>query len=91
MDDRQRIHAVLAGHVDVEQQHHIGAARQHVAQFAVVGGLRHDFDVSRFREDLVQAAAHDGVVVAQDDADHAWPPRDTGSDSMTVVPWLGEP
>ena len=76
----KRAHAVEPRHHEVEQDHVGVGARGGVDRGLAVAGLGDDLDVVLEVEERAQALAHDGVVVGEQDADHA------GTSSRTVVP-----
>src|SRR5207237_1888892 len=79
-------------HGGVEQEHVGGSAREHREKAVAVGGLAHYLHVRLCRHDLPQTRLHDGVVVRDDDADHAaepGPPWPGGMHTVTEVPPWG--
>ena len=64
-----RFEAVDAGHADVHQDHVWACARGFEDRLIAVGGLCDDFDLVVEREDGVQGAAREWVVVGDQNAD----------------------
>ena len=68
-DLRDRLEAVVAGHVQVQDEHR-RTVRPHVApRVGDVAGLGDDLEVVVRVEQQTQAAPHDDVVVGDDDLD----------------------
>ena len=70
-DQFDEFNAAAAGHRHVGDEH-VPCLRPHHRQHIVtIGGLAGDDDIALLGENLLQALAHDGVVVGDQHADHA--------------------
>ena len=80
----QQVEAAHAGQRDV-QNHDVPLGAAHFAQtFFGVGGFTDEGRVERLGEHLLDALAHDRMIVDEKDARHRWPAM--GTCTVTVVP-----
>ena len=65
--------AVQIGHAEIEQQHVGIQLLDSVQHFAAVRSFAHDLEILLQAEEFLQAVTHDGMVVGDEDSNHALP------------------